>query len=188
MALKDILQLVHNELVANGTLSDPVLYLGASAKAQRLAPPAIFWVPKRGTGMGGPVMAMPRAIQIAWAAANPTKQIPRALHTRAVNVEAHLWAGEHAAGDDFSATEALLDATISALHHQAYGCYTYHGEEWIPTGTDTMALGRRLVLFLDIMVPVLETTPTPSAVKITNVTVTGQMGPIYPGGSTVTNP
>lgn len=187
MALKDFLQLVVNELVANSTITDSTLHIGASSKSVKSTPPTIFWVPKRGTG-GGPLIAMPRAVQLAYVAANPNKQIPRALHSRSVDIDVHLWAGSHAGGDDYSATEALLDATLSAIHHQAYGCYRYVGEDWVATGTDAMALGRRCVLNVEILVPVLETTLVGSSVVITAAPVTSQMGPISPGGSTVTNP
>lgn len=185
MALKDFLQLVVNELATSGVLLDNTLHLGTSSRAQKTIPPAIFWVPKSGAG-SGPMIAMPLAIQTAYFAANPGKAIPRALHTRMIMLEIHLWGGPHSSSDDFSSTEALIDATLSAIHHNAYGCYHYIGEEWVPSGTDIMTLGRRCVLNVEIAVPVLEVAFP--AVKVTSLPVTTQMGPIPPGGSTVTNP
>src|SRR3954465_2093165 len=128
------------EIAANVTGLSATVFIGESTRGRKSVPPDIFWIPLRAKG-SGPDVTMSRAEQLAFLVANPNKQIPRALHTRAIELDAHLWAGPHSAADDFSATENLLNQTLSALHHAAYGRYAYIGEDWVQMGTDAQTLG-----------------------------------------------
>ena len=67
------------------------------------------WVPSVDNFVMRPP-AMSKAQQAAFIAANPGKQIPRALGTRIAGVEAHIWAGTVVgSADDYSAAETLMN-------------------------------------------------------------------------------
>jgi len=197
MALKDVLAPVNTILTTNGALSltpgTPALELGSTPKRDRTATPRVTWVPAQDTFVMRPP-AMTKAVQAAFIAANPGKQIPRMLYTRLAGLECHIWAGILGSADDYSASEALLGSVISALRHQAYGAIDLNGSAWVnPRSSEGNLLGHRYVLNLTIAIPVLEVQDNaPGVSEQTTLTTftpqTNQMGPIPPGGSTVTNP
>src|SRR5713101_575310 len=122
MALKDVLGPVNTILTTNGFLpSNAPLEIASTPRRDRTSPPRVTWVPTQDTFNLQPP-AMTRAVHQAFLAANPGKQIPRSIATCQVGGEAHIWAGTNpGSADDYSLTEALLGAVISALRHQAYG-------------------------------------------------------------------
>lgn len=187
MSLKTIAQSVMSELQSLGTVKVATVHIGSSTKGFKTTPPSIFWVPKRGTGVG-PTPAMSSAQQAAWEAANPGKALPRALHTRQVEVDIHIWgdAGPTST-DDYHITENLINEFLSALHHQAYGSYRFNGEDWVATGADAMYYGRRVVLHITIYIPVLETQLDAGATTIKSTEPTTiSMGPLPPGNTVFT--
>lgn len=189
MSTVAILTAVNSILTANGSLpAGTALEFGPTPKRDRSVPPRVTWVPGRDRyGMATP--AMTRSVAAAFLAANPGKQIPRMLNARWAGLEAHIWAGGSAAADDYSATETLLGAVISAVHQTAYGCYELDPSGWVnPRSSEGNLLGHRYVLNVAILVPVLEvqqTTPTSTETAIiTTITQTDQVGPIPPGNTT----
>jgi len=197
MSLAAILTAVNTTLTTNGTLSTtpgtPTLELAATPKRDRTVAPRVTWVPGRDRfTMANP--AMTKASQTAYLAANPGKQLPKCLHIRHAGVEAHLWAGTtQGTADDYSATEALVQAVISAVHEVAYGCYELESSGWVnPRGTEGNSLGHRYVLNLSFLIPVLQVQDVSPAVSevvtVTTVPGTNQFGPVQPSGTIYTNP
>lgn len=187
MSIASLLTLVNNELIATGFLpAGSALRFGPSPKSVRTVPPEVYWVPRSGKG-NPPSPAMSRAAQIALTSAGGT--IPRMLASRAVLVESHIWAGGSASTDDYSKTEALLEAVNSAIHHQCQGAYEYLGDEYVAKGTEAANLGHKIVARFYIVVPLIElpmvapVTATQS-VQTQPAQLTVQEGPIQPGGTT----
>lgn len=189
MALKDVLGAVLAILNANGSITDTTLYLQANAAKPRTVPPSLVWVVGRDS-YAPPNAAMPRAQQQA---VSSSAALARPLHTRWAGVEAHLWASASsnsaiAAGDDYSATETLLNAVISAVHQTIYGGYQLQGGGMVnPRSSEGSVLGHRYVLNFAIAIPVFEIQEAAhlqERVQVTTITQTDAMGPIPPGGST----
>lgn len=188
-SISTLLTLVNNELITMGYL--PVgapLRFGPSPKAVKTVPPEVYWVPRSGKG-GPPTPAMSRAAQIALQTAGGT--IPRMLSSRSVLVEAHIWAGGNASSDDYSKSEALLEAVNSAIHHQCQGSYEYLGDEYVAKGTESANLGHKIVARFYITVPLIELpavapVTAPQSVQTQPAQLTIQEGPIPPGGTTTT--
>src|SRR5438876_1186928 len=161
MSLALVLAPVNTILTTNGALSltpgTPALEIASTPRRDRTSTPRVTWVPTQDT-FSPQAPAMTRAVQQAFLAANPGKQIPRWIATRQVGVEAHLWAGTTpGSADDYSLTEALLGAVISALRHQAYGVVHLLPSGWVnPRSSEGNLLGHRYVLNLAIDIPVLE--------------------------------
>jgi len=194
MSLAGVLVPVNTILTTNGALSTttgtPALEIASTPKRDRTATPRVTWVPTQDSFNLQPP-AMTRSVQQAFLAANPGKQIPRAIATRQVGVEAHIWAGNNpGSADDYSLTEALVGAVISALRHQAYGVVHLLGGAWVNPGVEANKLGHRYVLNLAIDIPVLEVQdnapqpPVGESVVTTAETQTDTMGPLSPGGGT----
>jgi len=192
MSLTAILTTINATLTANGSLpSTAALEFGPTIKRDRSVPARVTWVPGRDR-FDGPRGAMTRAEQQAFFTANPGKQIPRELHTRWAGVEAHIWAGGAASSDDYSATEALVQAVISAIHQAVYGAYELEPSGWVnPRSSEGNLLGHRYVLNVAFRIPMLEvqtiSPANPEDVVITTITQTDQIGPLPPGGSTISS-
>jgi hypothetical protein len=196
MSLVAILTPVNTILTTNGALSltpgTPALELGATPRRDRTSAPRVTWVP----GVDQYIKQAPtmkKSEQTAFIAANPGKQIPRWLGTRLAGIEAHIWAGTQPGSvDDYSATETLANAVLSALWHVAYGAVMVNSSGWVNPrgeGTEANRLGHRYVLNLTIAIPVLEVQDNaPGVSEQTTLTTftpqVDQMGPIPPGGST----
>ena len=179
MALKDICQAIHNELVANASLlAGAAFEFGYSPKAARTLPPRVYWTPTH-ERFSGPDPRITRAEQIA------TPAIARQLRTRIATVEAHIWGGDGQAQatqsttDNFSATETLLNAVVSAIHHQTRGSSELLAGGWVPGGTDAGTLGHRYILAVAFDMPLTEVQTTspalPERVVITGETQTTEM-------------
>lgn len=169
MALVNILGAVNTALIANGSLPAATpLDLGGAAGASRSAPPRVWWIPTRDRFEGAnPAVARP------W----PTAAPARALHTRWCGVEAHIWGGTSAAGDDFSATERLVNDVIGAIRSvPLYGIYQLVGGAWLNQDkSDVMALGHAYVLMIEFAVPITELQPSGSTTQVLLTdTITGQ--------------
>jgi hypothetical protein len=195
MSLVAILTPIHAILVQNGSLQPGAqLELAAMPKRDRTPGPRVTWVP--GTDeFKGPDAAVSQSFLQAFHAANPGKQLPRSLGTRLAGVEAHLWNGNQPGSvDDYSGTEGLINAVISAMRHQAYGAYQLRASGWVnPRSSEGNLLGHRYVLNVVWAIPVLEIQDNPiplpgERTTIQTITPTYQMGPIPPGGTTVNNP
>jgi hypothetical protein len=173
MALKDICQAIHAELVANGSVqANALLEYGFAPKAGDGLPPRVYWEPSVDR-FGGPDPRMTRAEQ----AANP--DFPRQIRTRIATVLVHIWGGNgalqatHATIDDFVATETLLNAVVSATHHQTRGSYELLAGGWVKGGTDAGTLGHRYVLSIAFEIPLTEIQTTAPA-KPTRTVITAE--------------
>lgn len=179
-----VLTAVNNELVRLGVLQDSTpLFLGANPKRMKASPVSIFWVPIKSKGAGPDVSASPD-VQSALEANGGS--VPRCLRTRLLSVDCYLWAGGPAPTDDYSATELLLSQVLTAIDHIYPGAYQFGGEKWLEQGSEANILGHRCIAEFGFKLPVNEFTPTnpKSAVQVTEITQTVEIG-LLPDGSTV---
>jgi hypothetical protein len=131
MALADVIAAV-NPLLPSGTS----VATGAEHLQDTAAAPRVVWVPT--TEGAGPVLQHWRGE-------------PRALHTRRVGVDLHLWGG------DLAATEALIAAAIRAVRAAVGASYELGTGSWPAQDAAAVAArGRECVLALTFLVPVTD--------------------------------
>jgi hypothetical protein len=156
VSLKQITDAVTAQLAADGVTV--TVEFGGENVYRHDAPPRLVWVPKSGQG----------------AAPAPSGGSPRAIRTRVVTVEAHVWGASTdpnaTSGDHFAAAEALLNSIAAAVHRVAVGSYEFVGETWPELNDQLLALGRVVVATFVFRIPVTAppvATATPTAATLT---------------------
>jgi len=185
MALKDTLWAINNELIRLGVLPDSTpLQLGSSPKRLKTVPKSVFWVPNQSKA-SGPNVSVSKDQQDALSANGGF--VPRALRTRLLSLDCHLWGGESASVDEYSSTEFLLDAVVTAMQNILPGGYIYSGEKWINPGTEAAALGHRCIAYFAVNLAVNEVLPPniPVSVEIETIDQTAEIGPLADGSIVV---
>jgi hypothetical protein len=142
MALADVIAAV-NPLLPAGTS----VATGAEHLADAVAAPRVVWVPT--TEGAGPIVQH-------WAGE------PRALYTRRVGVDLHLWGG------DLAATEALVASVVRAVRAAVGASYEVGAGTWPSQDAASVASrGRECVLQITFLVPVTDAPLTTGTVTST---------------------
>lgn len=134
--------------------AEAITFVGMRHLAENASPPRYVWVPRTGRYGGAD---KPRGLEQT-----------RALRTRSITFEVHVWdagwqwgqgtwADGHRWGDAFGATEARLLALLEAVHHVAVGSYTLGTERWIDE--EHVDLGQVVTVEITFDLSVLETPP-----------------------------
>jgi hypothetical protein len=155
-----------------GIMADPLMapvawHVGKEFLDAQEPPPRIVFVPRTASYDAPDPHRMP--------ASGPVNQ--RALYTRVIQVEAHIWQkGTPNADppDDLDATEQLLNEFLAAGKRMAWGAFEPQGDAWELDDEPVVDLGRSVLLTFQLRVPVME--PSNLKAKVTSLPVTTQVG------------
>ncbi len=118
--MEEVLGEVADRMVANmgalGYGEVPSFALGESELAEMGAPPRIVWVPQTGT------------VSRSKTAGGDFIRNPGALWSRALVIEAHIWAA------GITAAEELANHLVATLHAVCVGSYSVRAESWDTKG------------------------------------------------------
>jgi hypothetical protein len=148
----------------------PTYRFGADQLAAPGAMPEIVWVPTTGE-IDGSIVPAPDTRQVA-SPTNPTQAAtaailnPRPLRRRRPTVDAHIRCDitDPDRRKDYTACEKLLNHLAAAVHQTIYGAYAVLKEDWNQTQNSGAGPGAKVVLSIEIHVPITREPDTTAVV------------------------